>query len=110
MKKCKQLFSSRLAIPTQKKATHTAGMMSVECVAIFWVVNASSDEKVVYSFRYRLGPGQVGIEVFHIVLRACEIRSQCVSLAPPRAPLKPSLLHSIVFHMLLKVGIVTRVS
>ena len=26
-------------------------------------------KKVVYSFRYRLGPGQVGREVFHIVLR-----------------------------------------
>ena len=25
-------------------------------------------KKVVYSFRYRLGPGQVGREVFHIVL------------------------------------------
>ena len=34
-------------------------------------------------------------------LRACETRSQCVSLAPPRRPLKLSLLHSIVFHMLL---------
>ena len=34
-------------------------------------------------------------------LRACETRSQCVSLAPSRAPLKLSLLHSIVFHMLL---------
>ena len=43
--------------------------MSVECVVIFWVVNASSgDKKVVYSFQYRLGPGQVGREVFHIVL------------------------------------------
>ena len=28
-------------------------------------------KKVVYSFRYRLGPGQVGREVFHIVLRRC---------------------------------------
>ena len=26
-------------------------------------------KKVVYSFRYRLGPGQVGREVFHIVLK-----------------------------------------
>ena len=34
-------------------------------------------------------------------LRASETRSQCVSLTPPRASLKPSLLHSIVFHMLL---------
>ena len=67
---CKQLFSLRLAFATQKKATHTAEMMPVLCVAIFWVVNASSGEKVVYSFRYRPGPGQVTREVFHIVLRA----------------------------------------
>ena len=33
-------------------------------------------------------------------LRACETRFQCVSLAPLRAPLKPSLSHSIVFQML----------
>ena len=29
-------------------------------------------KQVVYSFRYRLGPGLVGREVFHIVLRRCE--------------------------------------
>ena len=41
--------------------------------------------------------------VFHIVfiLRRCETHSQCVSLAPPREPLKLSLLHSIVFHIAL---------
>ena len=39
---------------------------------------------------------------FEIFLRRCETHSQCVSLAPPRAPLKLFLLHSIVFHMLLK--------
>ena len=41
-----------------KKAIHTSEMMSVLCVAIFWVVNASRVVKeVVYSFRYRLGSG-----------------------------------------------------
>ena len=35
---------------------------------------------------------------YFIVLWACETRSQCVSLAPLRAPRN---LHSIVFHMLL---------
>ena len=35
--------------------------------------------------------------------RRSETYSQCVSLAPPRAPLKLSLLHSIVFHMLLSL-------
>ena len=29
----------------KKKATHTAEMMSVLCVAIFWVVKASRNEK-----------------------------------------------------------------
>ena len=32
----------------------------------------------------------------------CETRSQWVSLAPARAPLKLSLFHSIVFHIVLK--------
>ena len=35
-------------------------------------------------------------------LRQCETHSQCVSLAPPREPLKLSLLHSIVFHIALR--------
>ena len=34
-------------------------------------------------------------------LTVCETRSQCVPLAPPRAPLTLSLLHSTVLHMLL---------
>ena len=33
-----------------KKATHTAEIMSVLCVAIFWVVNASSGEKSCLQF------------------------------------------------------------
>ena len=45
IKYCKQLFLLRLAFTTQKKATPTAEMMSIEFVAIFWVVNASSGEK-----------------------------------------------------------------
>ena len=39
--------------------------------------------------------------VISLALRRYETYSQCVSLAPPRALLKPSLLNSIVFHMLL---------
>ena len=39
--------------------------------------------------------------VISLALRACVTRSQCVSLALPGAPLRPSLLHSIVFHILL---------
>ena len=34
-------------------------------------------------------------------LRVCETRSQCVSFAPPRVLLEPSLAHFMVFHMLL---------
>ena len=45
IKNCKQLLSLRLAFTAKKKSTHTAEMMSVPCVAIFWAVNASSDEK-----------------------------------------------------------------
>ena len=37
--------------------------------------------------------------------RQCETRSQCVTLAPPSAPLKLSLLHSIMFHIALKKNI-----
>ena len=40
--------------------------------------------------------------VFHLALRRCETHSQRVSLAPPRTPLKLSLLHSIVFHIALR--------
>ena len=38
-------------------------------------------------------------------LRQCETHSQCVSLAPPREPLKLSLVHSIVFHIALSLKI-----
>ena len=34
----------------KKKATHTAEMMSILCVAIFWVVNACSGEKSCLQF------------------------------------------------------------
>ena len=37
-------------------------------------------KKVVYSFRYRLGPGQVGREVFHIVLSISPSLSLSLSL------------------------------
>ena len=40
--------------------------------------------------------------VFHLALRRCRTHSQCVSLTLPRAPLKLSLLHSIVFHSVLR--------
>ena len=49
IKNCK-LFSLRVAFTTQKKATRAAEMMSVERVAIFWVLNASSGEKSCLQF------------------------------------------------------------
>ena len=39
------------------------------------------------------------------ILRACEVRPQCVSFAPPRS-LKLSLSPSIVFHMVLRISLV----
>ena len=42
---------------TQKKATRAAEMMSVERVAIFWVVNASSGEKSCLQFSVPTGSG-----------------------------------------------------
>ena len=50
VKNCKQLFSLRVAFTTQKKATRAAEMMSIERIAIFWIVNASSGEKSCLQF------------------------------------------------------------
>ena len=60
IKNCKQLFSLRLAFTTQKKATPTTEMMSVEFFAIFWVVNASSGEKSCLQFSIPTGSGAGG--------------------------------------------------
>ena len=59
-------------------------------------------KKVVYSFRYRLGPGQVGREVFHIVLRQCETHSVCLSgsvESATEASLQSSFALQIVLHV-----------
>ena len=45
---------------TQKKATRAAEMMSVERVAIFWVVNANSGEKSCLQFLILTGSGAGG--------------------------------------------------
>ena len=52
-------------------------------------------KKVVYSFRYRLGPGQVGREVFHIVLRVCEMRIGGKELEPNCNPELQVLLPTV---------------
>ena len=51
---------------------------------------------VASSYRFDMNPRHA-----KAILRRCKTYSQCVSLAPPRVPLKLSLLHSTVFHMLL---------
>ena len=45
---------------TQKKAKHIAEMMFILCVAIFWVVNASSGEKSCLQFSIPTGSGAGG--------------------------------------------------
>ena len=60
IKNCKQLFSLRVALTTQKKATRATEMMSVEGVVIFWVVNASSGEKSCLQFSIPTGSGAGG--------------------------------------------------
>ena len=47
---CKQLFSPLLAFTTQKIATAYTDIISAVCVAFFWVVNASRNEKSCLQF------------------------------------------------------------
>ena len=60
---------------TQKEEKHTAEIMSVLCVAIFWVVNASSGEKSCLQFSIPIWSGEGGEGGIHIVLRRCATRS-----------------------------------
>ena len=60
IKNCEQLFSLRVVFTTQKKATRLAEMMSIERVAIFWVVNTSSGEKSCLQFSIPTGSGAGG--------------------------------------------------
>ena len=59
---CKQLFSPLLTLTTQKKATHSAGTIFAVCVAFFWVVHASRNEKSCLQFL-------IPTAVFHMLLR-----------------------------------------
>ena len=58
---CKQLFSPLLAFTTKKIATHSTGIISAACVAFFWVVNASRNEKSCLQFL-------ILTAVFHMLL------------------------------------------
>ena len=53
-------FHHCLHLQPKKKATRAAEMMSVERVAIFWVVNASSGEKSCLQFSIPTGSGAGG--------------------------------------------------
>ena len=53
-------FHYGLHLRPKKKATRAAEMMSVERVAIFWVVNASSGEKSCLQFSIPTGSGAGG--------------------------------------------------
>ena len=53
-------FHYELHLRPKKKATRAAEMMSVELVAIFWVVNASSGEKSCLQFSMPTGSGAGG--------------------------------------------------
>ena len=58
---CKQLFSQLLAFTTQKIATHDTDIISAVCVAVYWVVNASRNEKSCLQLL-------IPTAVFHILL------------------------------------------
>ena len=84
-KNCKELFSLRVAFTTQKKATCAAEMMSVERVAIFWVVNASSGEKSCLEFSIPTGSGaggEGGVSHSLNILRTCFKFYTSVTLLP----------------------------
>ena len=70
---CKQLFSPLLAFTTQKIATHDTDIISAACVAFFWVVNASRNEKSCLQFL-------ISTAVFHMLLKKelCEIGEEAI--------------------------------
>ena len=63
---CKQLFSPLLAFTTQKIATPITDIISAVCVAFFWVVNGSRNEKSCLQFL-------IPTAVFHMLLRVGSI-------------------------------------
>ena len=62
---CKQLFSPLLAFTTQKIATRSTDIISAARVALFWVVNATRNEKSCLQFL-------ISTAVFHMLLRRGE--------------------------------------
>ena len=60
---CKQLYSPLLVFTIQKIATHSTDIISAICVAFFWVLNASRNEKSYLQFL-------IPTAVFHMLLNA----------------------------------------
>ena len=100
---------SRLAVLNEKLTTLERRIEYLEaCVCIFFILlcigkyprNSENISKYKISYLF------VACEFYlkfcssdYLNVRRCETYSQCVSLAPPRAPLRLSLSHSIVFHV-----------
>ena len=64
-RKLNNFFSPLLAFTTQKIATHSTDIISAACVAFFWIVNATRNEKSCLQCF-------IPTAVFHKLLRACE--------------------------------------
>ena len=58
---CKQLFSPLLAFTTQKIVAHCTDIISTVCLAFFWVINTSRNEKSCLQFL-------IPTAVFHMLL------------------------------------------
>ena len=69
---CIQLFSPLLAFTTQKIATHSTAIISAACVAFFWVVNATRNEKSCLQFL-------IPTAVFHMLLMKDRARAPVYS-------------------------------
>ena len=70
---CKQLFSLLLAFTIQKIATHNTDIISAVCVAFFWVVNASRNEKSCLQFL-------IPTAVFNMLLKEYFVHSKLLPL------------------------------
>ena len=68
---CEQLFSRRLAFTTEKSNTYSGDDVRTICGYFLGRKCKQLWKKIVYSFRYRPGPGYAGVGggVFHILLR-----------------------------------------
>ena len=92
---CKQLFSPLLAFTTKKIATHSTGITSAICVAFFWVVNASRNEKICFQFL-------IPTTVFHMLLRRCDTLWSAREIASVALSAEQERHTENVFHIALR--------